>query len=247
MFMAGLDANINYSYTVFNTDMVYPISRFVKGNVSRFSATKRTYNSARRQAQALETRRQILQAAVRLFIRSGYAGATIEAIAQEAGVAPETIYAVFGNKRSILAQLVDQAVGGDEQSISLLERPGPQAVFQEPDPRRQLQLFAQDISNILERVAPLFEVMRLAAKAEVDIAALLDHLLAERLQNMQRFAHNLASHSALRNGLDETRAAEIVWTITSPEVFTLLTVDRGWSKEQYAAWLADALVRLLLP
>src|SRR5512141_1870147 len=130
---------------------------------------KRPYNSTRRQAQARETRRQIIEAARRLFAEHGYAGATIEAIAQEAGVAPETIFTTFGNKRTILAALIDVAVGGDEQSIPLLQRPGPQTVLQEHDPIRQLQMFAEDIAGILERVAPVFEIMRMAAKTEPDI------------------------------------------------------------------------------
>ncbi|MFN8596938.1 MAG: TetR/AcrR family transcriptional regulator [Anaerolineae bacterium] len=209
--------------------------------------TKRSYNSTRRQAQAQETRRQIITAAGRLFSEHGYAGATIDAIAQEAGVAPETIFATFGNKRTILARLIDVAVGGDDQSIPLLDRPGPQAVLQESDPVHQLQLFAQDIVTILERVAPLFEIMRVAAKTEPDIADLLKNLLSERLHNMTAVVHKVATHSSLRTDLNEAQAAEIVWTLTSPEVFTLLTIDRGWSKAQYSHWLGDSLVRLLLP
>jgi AcrR family transcriptional regulator len=215
--------------------------------VSQLPAPKRSYNSTRRQAQARQTRRQILEAASGLFNLRGYTGATIEAIAQEAGVAPETVYAVFANKRSILAQLVSLSVGGDEQPVPLLQRPGPQEVLLERDPHRQLQLFAQDISNILERVAPLFQVMRLAARTEPDIAGLLDDLLGQRLQNIQAFVQNLATHTQLLDGLDEVQAAETVWTVASPEVFTLLTVDRSWSKEQYTRWLVNSLSRLLLP
>jgi AcrR family transcriptional regulator len=208
---------------------------------------KRPYNSARRQAQARETRRQIVEAARKLFVEYGYAGATIEAIAQDAGVSPETIFATFGNKRAILAALIDVAVGGDEQPIPLLRRPGPQTVLQEPDPVRLLQRFAADISGILERVAPIFEIMRAAAKTEPDIAELLNKLLEERLQNLATAVQRLSARSALREGLDDAQAAEIVWTITSPEVFSLLTVDRGWSRERYAQWLGDTLARLLLP
>lgn len=40
--------------------------------------------------------------------------------------------------------------------------------------------------------------------------------------------------------------AEIVWTITSPQVFRLLIVDRGWSREKYISWLGETLARLLL-
>ncbi len=144
---------------------------------------KRRYNSTKRQSQARETRRQITEAAGKLFTERGYTGATIEAIAQEAGVAPETIYAVFGNKRAILAHLIDISVGGDDEPIPLLQRPRPQAIFQENDPRQQLHLFAQDISAILERVAPIFEIMRFAAKTEPNIADLLQNILKELVKN----------------------------------------------------------------
>ena len=210
--------------------------------MSQLAKPKRKYNSDRRRAQAGETRRQIVAAARTLFMERGYAGATIEAIAQAAGVAPETIFAVFGSKRAILARLVGVAVGGDEQPIPLLQRPGPQAVFQERDPARQLELFAADISAILERVAPVFEIMRMAAKTEPDIAGLLKNLLEERLQNMLIFVQ----HLPLRAGLDAAQAAETVWAVTSPEVFSLLTLDRGWPRERYTRWLAGALSRLLL-
>ena len=208
---------------------------------------KRPYNSARRQAQARETRRQIVEAARKLFVEYGYAGATIEAIAREAGVAPETIFATFGNKRAILAALIDVSVGGDEQPIPLLQRPGPQTVLQEIDPVRLLQLFAADISGILERVAPVFAIMRVAAKTEPDIAELLKNRLEQRLRNLTAVAQRLAAQNALREDLTVEQTAEIIWTITSPEVYNLLTVDRGWPRERYAHWLCDTLARLLLP
>jgi len=138
-------------------------------------------------------------------------------------------------------------VGGDDQPIPLLQRSGPQAVLQESDPAHQLQLFAQDITAILERVAPLFEVVRMAAKTEPDIAELLKNMLQERFKNMTFFARSLFAHGPLRQGLEQGQAAEIVWTLSSPEVFRLLTQDRGWSREQYIAWLGETLVRLLLP
>ena len=208
---------------------------------------KRRYNSTRRQAQARETRRQILEAARRLFSERGYSGASVEAIALEAGVAPETVFSTFGNKRTILAELVSLTVGGDGRPIPLLERPEPQSVLQEPDPLRQLRLFSRDITAIVARVAPLFEILRMAAKTEPEIAGLLKNILEERLRNITVFIHSLSAHGPLREGLDDQQAAEIAWTLTSPEVFRLLTVDRGWSQERYVEWLGDSLTRLLLP
>ncbi len=207
---------------------------------------KRRYDSSRRKQQARQTRRQILDAARQLFIERGYSGATIEAIAQAAGVATETVYASFGSKRAILSRLVEISVGGDERPIPLLERPGPQAVRREPDQPRQIQMFASQIAEIMSRVAPIFAVLNAAAKTEPEIAELLDRLLAERLGGMTYFISALSAHGGLRDGLDASTAAETVWALTSAEVFNLLTIERSWSKERYAAWLADSLTRLLL-
>ena len=138
---------------------------------------KRKYQSRRRQEQAQETKRRILAAALKLFTQYGYAGATIEAIAQEAGVSPLTVYAAFGNKLTILSDLIGVSVGGDDQPIPLLQRAGPQSVLQEKNPINQVQWFARDITDILERMAPIFEIMRMAAKTEPDIADALDRVL----------------------------------------------------------------------
>jgi AcrR family transcriptional regulator len=208
---------------------------------------KRPYNSTRRQAQARQTRQQIADAARKLFTQRGYAGATIDAIAEEAGVAPETIYTVFGSKRKILSHLLDISVGGDDEPIHILERPEPQAVLQEKDQRRQLRTFASGITAIMERVWPIFEVMRIAAKTEPDIAELLQLSLHRRWHNMGTMVQHVAANGPLRDGLTNAQAADTVWTLTSAEVFRLLTVDRGWTRDQYMEWLADSLIRLLLP
>lgn len=208
---------------------------------------RRRYQSNRRREQAQETRRRILAAALKQFLEYGYTGATIEAIAREAGVVPLTVFAVFGNKRSILADLIGVSVGGDDQPVPLLQRSGPQSVLQEKDPVVQIQIFAKDISNILDRVAPIFEIMRMAAKTEPEINSMLAEILKERFQNLTVFVRHVSSNIDLRNGLNDTEAAEIVWAIASPEVYRLFTVDRGWSKERFSDWLGDALIRLLLP
>lgn len=215
--------------------------------MSKHSPKKRKYDSSRRKAQARQTRLQIAKAARRLFIEKGYAGATIEAIAQEAGVAQETVYAIFGNKRSILSYILDISVGGDDQPIRIMDRPKPQAVLRETDQHQQLALFAQDITEILSRVGPVFAVMRNAAKLEPEIMELVQNMLAERLQNMTYFVKSVIAHGPLRAGLDETSAGEIVWAMTSPELFQLFIVDLGWTKEKYEHWLADTLERFLLP
>ena len=106
----------------------------------------------------------------------------MEAIAQEASVAVEIVYASFGNKRNILSRLIDVSLVGDDESIPFLQRPGPLAVQQEKDQHRQIQIFAAQMAEIMERVAPLIEVMRAAAKTEPDIGEMLQRILDERVE-----------------------------------------------------------------
>lgn len=208
---------------------------------------KRRYDSSRRQAQARETKMKIAQASRRLFIEYGYAGATIEAIAGDAGVAKETVYSIFKNKRNILAFLLDISVGGDDQPVRIMNRPGPQAVMRETNQVRQVTEFSRGISEIMERAAPVFEVMQIAAKTEPEIARRVDRLYQERLENLTAFIRYVAANGPLRGELSEKRAGETVWALTSPDLFRLLTNRLGWSTDHYTEWLTNSLIRLLLP
>jgi AcrR family transcriptional regulator len=208
---------------------------------------KRKYDSTRRKAQARETRQKIAESARSLFFKRGYSGTTINAIAHAARVAPETVYAVFGSKCRILSHLMDISIGGDDQPIHLLDRPEPQEVLHDTDPQRQIRMFSHGITEIMLRAAPLFEVVRTAAKTEKNIAELLQHLLKERLENMARVVEHIARNTSLREGMEGSRAAELIWTITSPEVFLLLTRDLNYSADQYTDWLQSTLIRQLLP
>jgi hypothetical protein len=89
--------------------------------------------------------------------------------------------------------------------------------------------------------------MRAAAKTEPDIAEMLKNVLEERWRTLDTMVQNLAAHVPLRTGLNSAQGTDMVWTLTSPEVFTLLTVDRSWPRARYVAWLSDALIRMLLP
>ena len=216
--------------------------------MTKLKSTKREYDSSRRQAQANETRRHILDAARKLFMERGYAGATAEAIAAEAGVAAQTIYAIFKNKKKILVSLMNvSSPTGEEDHLPVHERSGAQAVARETDQRRQLRMFADIVAYNLYQVAVIFEIMMDAAKIEPDFARTVEKLQKQRLEHMTLAIQQIAVNGPFRENMDEARARDTVWTLTSGEVFLLLTRERGWSKEQYADWLADMLIRALLP
>lgn len=208
---------------------------------------KRAYRSPRRQEQAAGTRLAILAAAGRLFIEHGYAGTTIDAIAAAAEVAAVTVYATFGGKRAILDQLIATSLVGDEKPMPLLETSGPQAVRRESDQRRQVAMFAAGIAEIMERISPIFEVMRNAAAIEPEIAELLDGLLRERISGMRFFVDALMRNGPLRGGVSVEAATETTWALSSPDLHWLVTLRLGWTRDRYRNWLRDTLAAALLP
>jgi hypothetical protein len=99
----------------------------------------------------------------------------------------------------------------------------------------------------MARVGALLWMMRVAVATEPEITALLDDPLQQRRQGMVFFVGALLHAGPLREGLGAEQAVDSVWALTSPEVYRLLTLDRGWSEEAYEAWLAQTLERTLLP
>jgi AcrR family transcriptional regulator len=209
---------------------------------------KRKYDSSRRQAKALESQTQILDAARQLFVEKGYSGTTIESVAQQAGVAEETIYSAFGSKAVILSRVVGRTLAGtdDGNPVPPLVRASIQEIESERNQKRQIQLFAKRIRVIMSDAAPLVKVMRTAAKTEAEIDSLLRKYLDGRFQGMGFFIDCLLANGPLRKQLSKLSAVETVWTLTSAEVYSLLVMDRDWSNEEYEDWLSETLARLLL-
>jgi AcrR family transcriptional regulator len=207
---------------------------------------KRRYDSSHRQEQARQTRLEIIQTAGKLFFEHGYSGTSIEAIAQAAGVAVETVYAIFGSKRQILFSLVDYSLTGDDLPVPLLQRGEIQETLAESDPHRLLERFARGIAIIMGRMAPIFALLNETARTDLEITARLDKMLEERLGGMALVVDALMRLHSLRQDLSQEQAAETVWALSSAEVFRLLTVERGWERQKYVEWLADTLQRVLL-
>lgn len=205
---------------------------------------KRTYTSSLRQEQAARTRNLIVEAASDLFVDSGYARTTVKDIAARAGVAADTVYDTFGNKVRILTAVLDLRLA-PEGEPSILDTARPRAVRDEPDQRRQLSMFAQDMAGISARIRPIFEVLRTASAVEPEVAQVFAQMEQHRLAHMRQVARWLARRGRLKTNPD--RAGEIIWALTSPDVGRMLCDVQGWSKTQHAAWLEEMLVCALLP
>ena len=206
---------------------------------------KRSYSSTVRQEQAAQTRARIVDAAGELFASKGYARTTVAAIAERAGVAADTVYTVFGGKARILTALIDLRLAPAAGVDNVLDRPQAHAVRDEPDQRRQLAAFARDMAAVSTRVRPVYEILRTASAVEPEMAAVHAEMDTYRLANMRQVATWVAAHGPLR--VDVERAGEMIWAVASPDVARLLCDARGWTQQQYAEWLEDTLVRVLLP
>lgn len=207
---------------------------------------RRGYDSPRRREQAGATRRALLDAARELFIERGYVGATIEAIASHAQVSPETVYATFTNKRTLLAAVFDMSIVGDDAEVPVLEREWVKQLHEEPDAGRRVQILARNGRLILERIAPIVEVLRGAASVDPAIASIWESYTTQRLAGQRELVRLVGGGRAFRRGLTVEKAADIVFAIGSPETYRLLTVDRAWTPARFERWYADTLTRLLL-
>jgi AcrR family transcriptional regulator len=217
------------------------MARGVKGKPQ----PKRSYDSSKRQAQARATRAGIRDAADRLFRERGYAATTMQAIADEAGVAVQTVYAAFGTKFAVLREALEVSIVGDDEPIPLLERPDIVAVHDEPDQRRRARTMGAQIAAIQQRAAPMSLVARDAAAADPEVAAFWNLGKEQRRIGMRSAAEALAGKDGLRVPIEE--AADILWVLFSPDVFMQFTRDKGWPVERYEQWIGDTLERTLLP
>ena len=209
---------------------------------------RRRYDSPHRREQAAETRRKIVESAQPLFLDHGYAGTTMAAIARETGVVVETVYRSFGSKAGLFSAVVEAALAGgaERAEIPVEERPAIAAMVAEPDPARQLAMYAATQPGIQRRAGPLLRAVRGAAALDPEVARVWAELEAQRHAGQSRMAGLLASRGALRDGLSVERASDLIWTLCSLAVYDLLVVERGWTSEQYESWLVDALTHELL-
>lgn len=200
----------------------------------------------RRHIKAAATRRRVLDAAKLLFLRDGYAATPITAIADEADVAVQTIYAIFGNKRTILTEMLAAQVAGDDDSRPLVDRDDWQAMEHEADPRRQLALLARLATQIGSRMAAVYEMVSAAAASDTEIASVYRRQRDSRYRDQRRVAERLAAQGALHEGLSAKRATDIIWAIANPTMYRALVGDRKWSVGEYERWLAEMLTDALL-
>ena len=206
----------------------------------------RTYDATRRQEQAQENRARVLGAARARFLADGYTATTIPAVARDAGVSVQTVYKAFANKAGLLKAVFDVAVTGDDQPIPVAEREQIKHIQAEPDPRTKLRMYSEYFVQGAQRAAAVGLLARGAASGDPAASAVWDQIQRQRLTGMGQFASHLHAGGHLPAGITVEEARDILWTFTSPELWDLLVIQRGWTSARYGHWLADMLTAALL-
>lgn len=199
------------------------------------------------QARTRRTRASVVQAARSLFEERGYAATTIEAISDRSDTPQATIYRLFSSKLGILKAVIDVAIGGDDEDVAMADRPQVRQLLADIDAHERLARFAALLRDLMARTAPVHRLLADAARSDPDASALLAEIARQRQEGQRRVARSLSRSGALRAGMRERDAADVIHALASPEVYGLLVLDRGWSGERYERWVADTLGQQLLP
>ncbi len=201
---------------------------------------KRPYKSLVRERQADDTRRRIVEATRQILEKEGYAEMTIEAIAQQAEVSAQSVYAIFKSKAGILAEVLDQSTFGSEYDDAVRQ------ALNASEPEARLRIAARIARQIHEAQSATFDVLRGAGVVAPELAKLEQHREHLRRERQEKMIILLRDAKRLRPELNYESARDILWMFTGRDVYRMLVRERGWSPQKYQDWLAEMLIAALL-
>jgi AcrR family transcriptional regulator len=195
----------------------------------------------KRTQKARETRLRILTAAGELFVEQGYGATNLQEVADRAGVAVQTIYFVFGNKRTLLKELADVTIAGDDEPVATMDRAWFRDAMATDTAGAHLQAHLHGTRKILERVAAITSVLATAATTDPEVAALWQHEEDPRFVVQATAAKALIAKPGARDDVTPEHAADLLFGVLSPELYLVFVRDRGWSTESWEQWAHDTL------
>ena len=201
---------------------------------------KRSYSSETRDAQAAQTKNQILEAAKILFQTEGFDRVTISQLAKAAEVAIPTVYAIFKSKSGVLQSLIDAALPS-EQFTSLVANS-----MQESSPIKRLSITAKIARQVYDAERELMDILRGASVVAPEIKELEQEREKRRFDRQGDYVKQLMQEKHLAKGLTLQKARDILWGLTGRDLYRLFVIERGWSSDEYEKWLAQLLVKSLL-
>jgi AcrR family transcriptional regulator len=187
----------------------------------------------------------MLNSARELFVTDGYAATTMERIADDAGVAVQTLYYTFRTKGQLLREVVEVTAAGEQDPARVAERAWVQEMLTSRSAQRVLALAVEHGADIFIRAAPLWPIVA-AATSDPFIEQYWREVAADRRAGQERMVGRLNELDALSPGVDPARATDLVVVLFGHDVFSGLVTEAGWGVLEYKAWLFAALVQQLL-
>jgi AcrR family transcriptional regulator len=202
-------------------------------------ATRR-YEQRRRAETAELTRRRVLDAVIERLREAPAEPVSIDRIAEMAGVARSTVYAIFGS-RAGLFDAVAADVLEHEDYERLLE------AKHEQDAREHMRVGFRSATDMLaadrDIVRALFSMAQLDERA---VGGAVRKREESRAAGMKRLAGRLGEQELLRPDVSVEDAEHILWVLTSFESFDLLHAGRGLSTDEVVELLIATAERALL-
>jgi AcrR family transcriptional regulator len=208
---------------------------------------KRPYDASRRRARADARRQDVVRAARELFERDGFRSTTIAAVAERAGVSPESIYKGFGSKATLAKAVFDVAVAGDDEPVPVAQRPAAAAVRDEPDVRRKIAIFVEGLVDRLARSAKVYILIRDGRHVDDSLTPIWEKLRQEGLTGMTILGRHLLETGQLRDGIELDEVRDVLWNYLAIDHYERLVLMQGWSHDRYGQWLTRAAISALCP
>lgn len=208
---------------------------------------KRRYDASGRQRQSRDRRRAVVVAARELFERDGFRATTMAAVADRAGVSVKGLYKAFGSKASLAKAVFDLAIAGDDEPVSVADRPEQQAMFAEPDVRRKIEMFVHGLARRQQRSAKVLILIRDGRHVDDSLIPVWQQLNDEGLTGMEMLGRHLLATGRLRPGIEVDEVRDVLWIYLAIDIYERLVLERGWTLNRYADWMTRTVIAAICP
>ncbi|WP_433430630.1 TetR/AcrR family transcriptional regulator [Nonomuraea sp. CA-141351] len=195
----------------------------------------------KRTERSRQTRAKIVAAARELFLEHGYGATSLQDVADRAGVAVQTIYFVFHNKRALLKELVDTTIAGDDEPVATMDRPWFREACAAATATDQLRRHVHGTRLILDRVASITKLLETAAANDPEIATMWPTEEDPRFTVHSTAAQALIAKPGARPGVSASMASDLLYCLLSPDLYLTFVRDRGWPPAKWEAWAYETL------
>jgi AcrR family transcriptional regulator len=185
------------------------------------------------------TRTSILDAAWALLEERG-TGIRIADIAAKAGVSRQAVYLHFGDRASLFVALgdhIDVTFGRDRLRAH---------VFGAPTAVESLRRWVQTMSWYTAKIDSVSRIVELSAESDEALSAAWKDRITGRRGHVRKIAERIAAEGQLAEGWTVEAAADLIFMVTLPGPWRVMTSVVGWSEERYADEVTELLDRSLL-